>query len=180
MTEYQAKPAGRGASPKDTDDRIIVASYGRHYEDFRVGDVYEHRPGRTITEADNIQFSLLTMNRHPLHSDRVYAEKSEFGQPLVNSTLTLAIVTGMTVDDVSFKAIANLGWSNVKLLAPVFPGDTIYARTRVLDARESGSRPNQGIVTTFTEGYKADGTVFLSFERASLVPKRGHAVDDQN
>ena len=158
--------------------RTIVASYGRCYEDFEVEDVYEHRPGRTITEADNLQFSLLTMNRHPLHSNRDYAAKTEFKQPLVNSTLTLAIVTGMTVDDVSFKATANLGWRDIKLSAPVFPGDTIYARSKVLAKRESKSRPNEGIVTTYTEGYKADGTVFLSFERLSLVPKRGHGPAD--
>ena len=158
--------------------RTIVASYGRYLEDFQVGDVYEHRPGRTITDADNLQHSLLTMNKHAVHCDHAYAAQSEFGKPLVNSTLTLAIVTGMTVDDISAKAIANLGWREVKLTAPVFPGDTVYARTRILDVRESKSRPNQGVLTTFTEGYKADGTVFLSFERSCLVPKRGQAVDD--
>jgi acyl dehydratase len=158
--------------------RTIIASYGRCLEDFEVGDLYEHRPGRTITEADNIHFSLITMNRHPLHSNNHFGSKSEFGKPLVNSALTLAIVTGMTVDDVSYKAIANLGWDKVKLSAPVFVGDTIYARTKVLDKRESKSRPTQGIVTTYTEGYKSDGTVFLSFERASLIPKRAYAVQD--
>lgn len=167
-------------TPPDMPDsgRTIVASYGRYLEDFEIGDVYEHRPGRTITDADNIQHSLLTMNKHPVHCDHAYAEKSEFGKPLVNSTLTLAIITGMTVDDISAKAIANLGWRDVKLTAPVFPGDTVYARTRILDVRESKSRPNQGVLTTYTEGYKADGTVFLSFERSCMIPKRGHAVDD--
>lgn len=158
--------------------RTIVASYGRYLEDFHVGDVYEHRPGRTITEADNINFSLMTMNAHPMHCDRAFAEKSEFGQPLVNSGLTLAVVLGMTVNDVSFKAIANLGWKEIRLTAPVFPGDTVYARSEVLDVRVSKSRPTQGIVTTRTEGYKADGTVFMTFERASLIPKRGHGVGD--
>ena len=152
--------------------RVIVADYGRAFEDFIVGDTYEHRPGRTITESDNIWFSLLTMNRHPLHSNSDYAAKSEFGRPLVNSAFTLALVTGMTVDDVSFKAIANLGWDKVRLTAPVFVGDTVYARSRVLEKRLSASRPGQGIVRTFTEGYKADGTVFLCFERSSLVPAR--------
>ena len=161
-----------------TPPRTIIASYGRYYEDFEVGDTYEHRPGRTITQADNIQFSLMTMNRHPLHSNSDYAAKTEFKQPLVNSALTLAIVTGMTVDDVSFKATANLGWREIKLTAPVFPGDTIYARSKVLAKRLSVSRPNEGIVTTATEGYKADGTVFLSFERISLVPKRGFGPGD--
>jgi itaconyl-CoA hydratase len=148
---------------------------GRFLEDFRVGDIYEHWPGRTITEADNIQFSLLTMNRHPMHCDHAFAARSEFGRPLVNSGLTLAIVLGMTVDDVSFNAIANLGWKEIKLTAPVFPGDTIYARSQVLEVRESRSRPGQGIVTTRTEGLKEDGTVFLSFERMSLIPKRNAA-----
>jgi len=149
---------------------------GNFLEDFAQGQVFEHWPGRTITEADNIQFSLLTMNQHPMHCDADFASRSEFGKPLVNSALTLSIVTGMTVADISFNAIANLGWKDIALTAPVFPGDTIYARTTVTDVRASKSRPNQGIVTTKTEGYKADGTVFLSFERVSLVPKRGAGV----
>ena len=103
-------------------------SYGRYFEDFQVGDVYEHRPGRTISEADNTWFTLLTMNQHPLHFDREYARHTEFGQPLVDSTLTLAIVTGMSVSDVSQKAIANLGWTDICIPAPVFNGDTIYAK----------------------------------------------------
>jgi acyl dehydratase len=158
--------------------RRIVASYGRFLEDFVIGDIYEHRPGRTITESDNIQFSLLTMNAHPLHCDAAFAAKSEFGRPLVNSALTLAIVVGMTVNDISYKAIANLGWKEVNLVAPVFPGDTVYARSEVMDVRGSKSRPGQGIVTTRTEGYKADGTVFMEFTRMSLIPKRGHALGD--
>jgi acyl dehydratase len=145
---------------------------GRFLADFKVGDIFEHWPGRTITEADNIQFSLLTMNRHPMHCDAAFAAKSEFGKPLVNSGLTLAMVLGMTVDDISFNAIANLGWKEIKLTAPIHPGDTIYARSQVLEVRESRSRPGQGIVTTRTEGLKEDGTVFLSFERMSLIPKR--------
>ncbi|WP_342643744.1 MaoC family dehydratase [Rhodoligotrophos ferricapiens] len=166
-----------GQAVKET--RVIHASYGRYLEDFAVGDIYEHRPGRTITEADNIQFSLMTMNAHPMHCDGAFAAKSEFGKPLVNSGLTLAIVLGMTVNDVSFKAIANLGWKEIKLTAPVFPGDTVYARSEVLEVRESKSRPNQGIVTTRTEGYKADGTVFMEFTRMSLIPRRGHGVGDE-
>ncbi len=153
-----------------------VAAYGRYFEEFEIGDVYEHRPGRTITEADNIQFSLLTMNQHPLHCDHAFAANTEFGRPLVNSALTLAIVAGMTVNDVSWKAIANLGWQDVRLTAPVFPGDTIYARSEVAAKRPSRSRPTQGIVTTHTTGYKADGTVFMTFVRNSLVPMK---PDDQ-
>jgi acyl dehydratase len=162
------------------DKKAVMAGYtqGRYLEDFKVGDVYEHRPGRTITETDNTHFSLLTMNRQPLHCDAAFASMSEFGRPLVNSALTLAIVVGMTVDDVSFRAIANLGWKDIKLTGPVFPGDTIYSRTKVLDVRDSKSRPTQGIVTTQTEGYKADGSVFMTFERMSLIPKRGHGVGD--
>jgi itaconyl-CoA hydratase len=155
-------------------DAILAtaAQHGRYLEDFKVGDVYRHWPGRTITETDNINFSLMTMNRHPMHCDAEFAARSEFGKPLVNSGLTLAIVLGMTVDDVSLNAVANLGWKEIKLTAPVFPGDTIYARSEVLDVRGSRSRPQQGIVTTRTEGFKADGTVFVTFERMSLIPKR--------
>ena len=153
-------------------------SHGRHFEDFTVGDIYEHRPGRTISEADNTWFTLLTMNTHPLHFDAAYCARTEFGRPLVNSCLTLAMVVGMSVSDLSQKAVANLGWDKVRLAAPVFAGDTIYAESEVLTVRESKSRPTQGIVTVRTTGRKADGTVFMSYERAILVPKRGHAVDD--
>jgi itaconyl-CoA hydratase len=153
-------------------------SFGRYLEDFAVGDIYEHRPGRTISESDNTWFTLLTMNQHPIHFDAAYAAKSEFGKPLVNSALTLSIVAGMSVSDLSQKAIANLGWDNIKLTAPVFVGDTIYAESEILTVRESGSRPHQGIVAARTTGKKADGTVFMTYERSILVPKRGHGVDD--
>ncbi|MGH8622033.1 MAG: MaoC family dehydratase [Burkholderiales bacterium] len=153
-------------------------SFGRYFEDFKVGDVYEHRPGRTISEADNTWFTLLTMNQNPLHFDAAYAAKTEFGRPLVNSCLTLAMVTGMSVSDLSQKAVANLGWDKVRLTAPVFAGDTIYAESEVLAVRESQSRPTQGIVTVRTTGRKADGTAIINFERSILVPKRGHAADD--
>jgi acyl dehydratase len=153
-------------------------SFGRHFEDFKVGDTYEHRPGRTISETDNTWFTLLTMNTHPLHFDAAYCAMTEFGRPVVNSCLTLAIVAGMSVSDLSQKAIANLGWDKIKLTAPVFAGDTIYAESEVLELRDSRSRPTQGIVTVLTTGKKADGTVFMSYERTILVPRRGHAVDD--
>jgi acyl dehydratase len=152
---------------------------GRYYDDFEIGAVYEHRPGRTITEADNIWFTNLTMNTHPVHFDKAYAEKTEFGQLLVNSTLTLAIVAGMSVSDTSQKAIANLGWKEIKLTAPVFIGDTIYSESEVLDKRESRSRPGQGIVTVKTTGRKADGTVFMEYERSFLIAKKTDA-DDEN
>lgn len=154
-------------------------SLGRYFEDFQVGDIYEHRPGRTINEADNSWFTLLTMNTHPLHFDHEYAKHSEFGKPLVNSAFTLAVVAGMSVSDTSQKAVANLGWDKIKLTAPVFVGDTIYADSEVLDKRESKSRPHQGIVTVKTRGLKADGTQFMSYERSFLVPFRGHGIEDK-
>lgn len=145
---------------------------GRHYEEFTVGDIYEHWPGRTITEADNSWFTLLTMNSHPLHFDNHYASESEFGKALVNSTLTLSIVTGMSVSDTSQKAIANLGWKDIALTAPVFVGDTLYAETEVLAKRASQSRPNQGIITVKTTGKNSDGIVVMHFERSFLMARQ--------
>jgi itaconyl-CoA hydratase len=158
--------------------RRVRAKAGRCFEELAIGDVYEHRPGRTISEADNTWFTLLTMNQHPLHFDAAYAAKSEFGRPVVNSCLTLSIVAGMSVADVSQKAIANLGWTDIKLIAPVFVGDTIYAESEVLAKRESQSRPTQGVVTVRTTGRKDDGTVFMTYERTVLVPKQGYAVEE--
>lgn len=152
--------------------------YGRHYEDFEVGDVYEHRPGRTITQTDNIWFTNLTMNVHPIHFDDEYGADSEFGECIVNSTLTLAIVTGMSVSDISYKAVANLGWDNVKLSNPVFNGDTLYAETEVVSKRESESRDGDGIVTVETRGYKQSDEEVISFERTILVPKRDAGATD--
>ena len=166
------------ATAKPVGERRFRESYGRYLEDFAVGDVYEHRPGRTITETDNTWFTLLTMNQHPLHFDREYAAQSEFGQVLVNSCLTLSLITGMSVSDVSQKTIANLGWNDVRLTGPVFVGDTLYAESEVLEMRESKSRPNQGIVSIRTKGLKQDGSEVINFQRALLIPKRGHAVDD--
>lgn len=154
-------------------------SVGRYLEDFTVGDIYEHRPGRTISEADNTWFTLLTMNQHPIHFDHEYARHSEFGQPLVNSTLTLSIVAGMSVSDTSQKAIANLGWSDIVMPAPVFHGDTLYAESEVLDKRESRSRPTQGIVSVETRAYNQHRVLIMSYKRSMLVPKRGHGVEDK-
>ena len=145
---------------------------GRYYEDFALGDVYKHWPGRTITAADNTWFTLLTMNQHPLHFDEEYAKGTEFGKPLVNSALTLAIVAGMSVADVSQKAIANLGWTDIVMPAPVFNGDTLYAESTVLEKRESKSRPTQGIVTVATRAWKQGGTTVMTYKRTVLVPKR--------
>ena len=166
------------AEAKEIEANRYRESYGRYLEDFKVGDVYEHRPGRTITESDNTWFTLITMNQHPVHFDKAYAAKSEFGKPLVNSALTLSVVAGMSVSDVSQKAIANLGWDKIKLTAPVFVGDTIYAESEVLEVRESKSRPTQGIVTVKTTGKTSEGLVFLTYERSVLIPKRDHGVDD--
>jgi itaconyl-CoA hydratase len=152
---------------------------GRYLEDFKIGAIYEHRPGRTINETDNSWFTLLTMNTHPLHFDAEYAAHSEFGKPLVNSCLTLSIVAGMSVSDTSQKAIANLGWTDIKMPHPVFVGDTLYAESEILDKRESKSRPTQGIVSVRTIGKKQDGTVVMSYDRSFLVPKRGHGVEDK-
>ncbi len=154
-------------------------SFGRYFEEFDVGAVYEHRPGRTISEADNTWFTLLTMNQHPLHFDHEYCRHTEFGKPLVNSALTLSIVAGMSVSDVSQKAIANLGWTDIRMPAPVFHGDTIYAESEVLEKRLSKSRPTQGIVTVETRAHKQDGTEIMSYKRSVLVPKVGHGVDDK-
>ncbi len=167
------------AEAKEVGQQRYRESYGRYLEDFQVGDVYEHRPGRSITETDNTWFTLLTMNQHPLHFDREYGAKTEFGQVLVNSCLTISLVTGMSVSDISQKTIANLGWDKVRLTGPVFVGDTLYAESTVLAIRESGSRPNQGVVTVESRGLKQDGQQVISFERSMLIPKRGHAIDDQ-
>lgn len=166
-------------APEPVGPQRYRESFGRYYEDFVVGDVYEHRPGRTLSEADNTWFTLLTMNTHPLHFDAEYAKASEFGRCIVASPLTLAIIVGMSVTDVSQKAIANLGWKEIRMSAPVFAGDTLYAESEVLAKRESASRPTAGLVTVRTLGRNQSGTVVCDFERTILVAKRGHAVDDR-
>ncbi len=146
---------------------------GRYFEDFQVGDVYEHPYGRTITESDNVWFSTLTLNNNPLHIDAAFAAQTEFGRPLVNSTFTLALVVGLSVEDISENAVANLGWDKVRLPHPVFVGDTVYAESAVRDKRESRSRPNAGIVTFHSRGYNQDGKIVIEFERSVLIYKRG-------
>ncbi len=145
---------------------------GRYYEDFLIGDNYYHVPGRTVSQQDNTWFTLLTMNTHPLHFDEEYAANTEFGKPLVASPLTLAILVGMSVSDVSAKAIANLGWKDIKLTHPVFAGDTLYASTEVLSKRESKSRPNAGVVEVLTKGTNQREDVVCIFQRQILVPKK--------
>lgn len=148
---------------------------GRYFEDFTVGDVYRHPLGRTVMQTDNIWFTLLTQNTAPIHFDTHYASQTEFGKPLVDSTFTLALVTGQSVTDVSQNVFANLGWDEVRLPAPVFEGDTIYSQSEVLHVRDSKSRPNVGIVTVRTLGFNQDGTVVISFNRTLLVYRRGMA-----
>lgn len=154
-------------------------TFGRHYEDFKVGDVYEHRPGRTITQTENIWFTLLTMNQHPMHFDEEYAKASEFGRCIVASPFTLAVLVGMSVSDVSQKAVANLGWTDIKLTHPVYAGDTLYAESEVLDKRESKSRPGAGLVTVKTIGRNQDGTIVCTFSRTMLIARQGHSVEDK-
>ena len=148
---------------------------GRFYEDFTVGDVYDHPLGRTITSADNIWFTLLTQNTAPVHFDHHYAAQTEFGRPLVNSALTLALVTGQSVTDISQNVMANLAWDEVRLPNPVFEGDTIYSRSEVLEKRDSGSRPNVGIVTVRTTGFNQEGKPVITYRRTVMVYKRGQA-----
>ena len=148
---------------------------GRFFEDFEVGDVYEHPLGRTVTTTDNVWFTLLSQNTAPVHFDHNYAAQTEFGKPLVHSTFTLALVTGQSVTDISQNVFANLGWDEVRLPAPVFEGDTIYSQSEVLEKRESRSRPNVGIVTVETTGYNQDGRTVITFKRTIMVYRRGHA-----
>jgi itaconyl-CoA hydratase len=146
---------------------------GRTFEDFVVGEVIRHPIGRTVTATDNAWTTLIAVNTNPIHFDAHYSAQTEFGKPLVNSPLTLAIVTGLSVADISRYAV-NLGWDEVRMPAPVFEGDTIYAQSEVLSARESKSRPNMGVVEVKTTGFKQDGTVVMTYRRTILVYRRGH------
>jgi itaconyl-CoA hydratase len=146
---------------------------GRFFEDFEVGDVYRHGLGRTITATDNTWFTLLTQNTARVHFDANYAKQTEFGRPLVNSTLTIALVTGQSVNDVSYNVMANLGWDEVRLPNPLFEGDTVYSSSEVLSLRESKSRPQVGIVTVHTIGTNQDGVPVITFNRTVMVYRRG-------
>jgi acyl dehydratase len=146
--------------------------FGRYFEEFEPGDVYEHWPGRTINEADDTWFSLMTMNQNPLHIDENYASKTQHGRRLVNGILVFAIAVGMSVPDVSGLAIANLEYEVVKHVGPVFHGDTIYARTRVIEKTESKSKPDRGVVYVETTGYNQRNDTVLTLRRRVLVPKR--------
>jgi acyl dehydratase len=147
---------------------------GRFFEDFAVGDLYRCRYGRTITEADNIQFTLLTNNTNQIHFNREYGARTEWGRCLVNAALTLAIVAGMGVMDLSENGFA-VGWDDIQLPGPVFPGDTLYSESEVIVTRESKSRPQQGIVQVETRGYKQDASLVIRYRRSIMVWKRAHA-----
>ncbi|HSC28270.1 MAG TPA: MaoC family dehydratase [Vicinamibacterales bacterium] len=147
---------------------------GRVYEDFEIGDIYEHPLGRTITQADNVWFTCVTMNPNPIHFDAEYASRTEFKRPLVNSCFTLALVTGQSVIDLTVNAVANLGWDEVRMPNPLFEGDTVYAKSEVLDKRESKSRPNVGIVKVKTTGVNQHGATVIEFTRTFMIWKRGH------
>ena len=146
--------------------------FGRYFDDFIVGDAYLHYPGKTITESDNNLFSLITMNHHPLHLDRQYAERQQHGKILVVGTLIFSLVVGMTVSEISGKAIANLDYTNVKHLKPVFIGDTIRCKTQILDKKLSKGKPDRGIVHVKTIAYNQNDEIVLSVERHVIVPKR--------
>ncbi|RKN12421.1 MaoC family dehydratase [Streptomyces radicis] len=154
--------------------RPVVGWTGRYFEDFAVGDVYRHPLGRTVLETDNSWLTLLTQNSAPLHFDRHYSAGTAWGKPLVDSTFTLALVTGQSVTDISQHVMANLGWDRVRLPHPVFEGDTIYSQSEVLSTRDSKSHTDVGIVTVRTVGYNETGTVVITFERTLMVYRRGH------
>jgi acyl dehydratase len=151
----------------------MIGGMGRAYEDMQVGDVYRSRFGRTVLEADNVWFTLLTMNTNPIHFDAQYAAETSWQRPLVDSTFTLALVTGLSVADVSERAV-NLGWREVRLPSPVYAGDTIRAETEVIAKRESRSRPEQGILTVRTRGLNQRDEVVIEFERTIMLPRDPH------
>ena len=159
-------------------DRRFRETSGLYWEDFVPGDVFEHRPGRTVLDTDNVYFTLLTLNVQQVHFDAAYAEKTEWKRLLVDSTFTLALLTGMSVRTVSAKVVANLGWDKVKATHPVFAGDTLYAESTILSKRVSKSRPTQGIVTVSTRGINQSGIEVMSFERTMLVYRRGHSPEE--
>lgn len=149
-----------------------MAQFGRYFEEFKVGDVYKHWPGRTITESDDILFCMLTMNHHPLHIDANYAKDSDYGRQVVVGNLVVDIAFGQSVPDVSGRALANLGFESIEFLAPTFHGDTIYSESEVLAVKESSKRPDRGIVTVETRARNQDDKVVMKFRRSVMIAKR--------
>lgn len=156
------------------DSRVSKGWTGRLFEDFTTGDIYYHPFGKTVTQADNQSFTLMTQNVAKTHVDRNFAKATEFGLPLVNSAFTLALVTGQSTIDLSMNVFANMGWDEVRMPSPVFEGDTIYSRSKVLATRESKSRPNLGLVSVATEGFNQDGKIVISYRRTFMVYRQGH------
>jgi itaconyl-CoA hydratase len=160
-----------------TANRVVAGWNGRYFEDFSLGEIYYHPAGKTVTVTDNQWFTLLTQNTSKTHVDANYALQTEQGRPLVVSTFILALVTGQSTTDLSMNVFANLGWDRVRMPAPVYEGDTIYSRSKILGLRGSVSRPNVGIVTASTEGFNQNGTVVLAYERTFMVYRRGQGPD---
>ena len=166
-------------SSREVGPKRYRESFGRYFEEFEPGAVYEHRPGRTVTATENTWFTLLTMNTHPLHFDERYGAASEFGRNLIASPFTLSLLVGMSVSDVSQKAIANLGWTEIRMTHPVFVGDTLTAESEVLGKRESRSRPHAGLVTVKTRGFNQDGKEVCVFDRTMLVAREGFENEEK-
>jgi acyl dehydratase len=162
--ELTTDQAGREASG--------ARQYGRYLDEFEVGATYEHWPAKTVTEADDHLFCLLTMNHHPLHINDVYAKESQQGKNVVVGPLVYSLALGMSVGDVSGKAIANLATEELKHPAPVFHGDTLFAESEVLEVNPSSTKPDRGVVKVHTRVYKQDGTLVAEFKRAVLVPRK--------
>ena len=159
----------------DNSRRLVTGWQGRYFEDFRVGNVYKHPYGRTVTETDGVWITNVTMNLNPMHFNEPYAAETEFGQRLVNGLVVIALAVGMSVIDVSQNATANLGYDDVRHIAPVYHGDTIFAESEVVETRESESRTHVGIVTTALRAYNQDGEQVLSLRRTNMILKREHA-----
>lgn len=151
--------------------------HGRWFEDFAVGDVFRSRLGRTITETDNAWFTMLTLNTNQLHFNAAVAERTRWGRQLVNSCFTLSLISGLSVPDTSENAVANLTWTDVKLPAPVFAGDTLWAESEILNTRRSRSDPNVGIVSMRTRGINQNGVVVIEFLRTFMIPCRAAAAE---
>lgn len=157
---------------------VVKGWEGRTFEDFNVGDIYNHPFGKTVTEADNHWLTLMTQNVAKTHVDANFAARTEFGKPLVNSTFILALVVGQSTIDLSMNVFANLGWDEVRMPHPVFVGDTIYSRSKVLATRESESRPTMGLVTVASEGFNQDGVVVIRYKRTFMIYKRGYLPEN--
>lgn len=155
-------------------ERVVTGWKGRVFEDFTPGDVYYHPFGKTVTDTDNQWLTLVTQNVAKTHVDHHFARGTEFGKPLMNSTFVLALVVGQSTIDLSMNVFANLGWDEVRMPHPVFDGDTIYSRSKVLSTRASGSRPSMGLVTVASEGFNQDGVIVISFRRTFMIYRRGH------